>query len=180
MVVSGLDLTESARNFKCNMRMNGHFLVVSIASQELRLYDNNVLQSVYPVSTAANGPGCLQDSEKTPTGWHEIVEKVGEGAEDNAVFVGRQLTGEIYPHQLTDDSPNRDYILTRILRLKGLEPGHNLGGNVDSFKRLIYIHGTHENALLGKPGSRGCVRMGCEEIKQLFEIVSIGTKVYIC
>jgi len=50
---------------------------------------------------------------------------------------------------------------------------------VDTMRRYIYIHGTHEFAELGKPGSIGCVRMGNRDIVELFDLVPPGTPVEI-
>jgi lipoprotein-anchoring transpeptidase ErfK/SrfK len=46
-------------------------------------------------------------------------------------------------------------------------------------RRYIYIHGTHELAELGKPGSIGCVRMANRDILELFELALPGTPVEI-
>jgi len=133
----------------------------------------------YTVSTATNGLGELQDSEKTPRGWHQVIEKYGDDHAINSVFVGRVWTGEIYDLTLKAEFPDRDWILTRILRLSGLEPGKNQGGNVDSFNRTIYIHGTPDDVELGKPGSHGCIRMNNRDIVVLYDQVACGTRVFI-
>ena len=63
------------------------------------------------------------------------------GAPLNTVFVGRRPTGEIYAPALGRAYPGRDWILTRILWLSGLEPRRTRLGNVDTMQRYIYIHG---------------------------------------
>ena len=63
--------------------------------------------------------------------------------------------------------------------LDGLEDGQNKGGNVDSYKRYIYIHGTHEEGLIGSKASHGCIRMFNDDVIELFNMVKIGTKVLI-
>ena len=95
------------------------------------------------------------------------------------MFVGRRPTGEIYDLALADRFPDRDWILTRILWLNGLEPGRNRLGNVDSFRRFIYIHGCPEDAPMDKPGSHGCIRMRNEDVVQLFDAIPVGTRVLI-
>ncbi len=133
----------------------------------------------YVVSTALNGPGEEENSECTPRGLHEICAKIGEGCAPNTVFVGRVPTGELWSEALARQHPGRDWILSRILWLHGLEPGRNQGGTVDTRSRYIYIHGTPGTTALGVPGSRGCIRMRNADITQLFDAVTIGTPVLI-
>lgn len=133
----------------------------------------------FVVSTALNGPGESMDSECTPRGRHEISEKIGADCELNAVFVGRRPTGEIYSEALAKDNPGRDWILTRILWLSGLEPGLNQYGRCDSKARYIYIHGTPDSTELGRPGSRGCIRMNNGDVIALFDASAVGTPVHI-
>jgi lipoprotein-anchoring transpeptidase ErfK/SrfK len=117
------------------------------------------------------------DSECTPRGNHVIDEKIGDGCPLNTVFVGRRATGEIYTAELREQQPARDWILTRILWLRGTEPGRNLGANVDSKARYIYIHGTPDETRLSVPGSRGCIRMRNRDIVELYDAVEVGTAV---
>ena len=133
----------------------------------------------YPVSTARNGPGEQDGSECTPRGEHEIAEKIGAGADPGSVFVGREPTGEVCDRALFDAAPERDWILTRILWLSGLEPGRNQGGEVDTRQRTIYIHGCPDALELGVPGSHGCVRMANDDVIDLFDRVEVGTRVQI-
>jgi len=84
-----------------------------------------------------------------------------------------------YSPALRRRHPGRDWILTRILRLRGTEAGRNLYGDVDSYERFIYIHGTPEDVDLTVPGSHGCVRLRNEDISDLFDRVEEGTAVII-
>jgi L,D-transpeptidase YbiS len=156
---------------------------ISIKEQTLTLFHEDKQLKQYSISTAKNGPGELMDSECTPCGTHIISEKIGDGADINAVFVGRVATGEIYEPALREQGPNRDWILTRILWLSGTEEGKNKGQkegkNVDSHDRYIYIHGSPDDVDMGKPGSRGCVRMRNQDIIELFDLVETGTEVVI-
>lgn len=152
---------------------------VSIGEQALCLLEGEQVLARYPVSTAANGAGEVQDSECTPRGRHVIHEKIGGDCPVNTVFVSRKPTGEAYTALLGARFPKRDWILTRILWLRGTEPGRNLGGAVDSMNRYIYIHGAADDVAMGKPGSRGCIRMRSHDIVQLFERVVVGTPVLI-
>ena len=63
--------------------------------------------------------------------------------------------------------------------LTGLEEGFNRGGKVDSFKRYIYIHGTHEEGLIGQKASHGCIRMFNHDVIELFELIPLETLVDI-
>lgn len=131
------------------------------------------------VSTARNGVGERANSECTPRGWHVIRAKIGAGLPANAVLVSRRPTGEIYSPQLRAAFPGRDWILTRILWLSGLERGRNRLGDVDTMRRYIYIHGCPDEDPIGVPGSRGCVKMHNEDIVTLFDLVPAGSRVLI-
>ena len=153
---------------------------ISIKQQSLTLYDDEgSVMARYAVSTAANGVGCEKDSGCTPLGAHIVRVKIGEGCEPNSVFVGRRPTGEICTPELMAQYPNRDWILTRILWLSGTEIGKNRLGNVDTMQRYIYIHGTPDSTDMGEVGSHGCVRMRNADVIELFDLVEVGTKVFI-
>ncbi len=153
---------------------------ISIATQTLTLLDNDAeLLAQFPVSTAANGVGCEKDSGCTPLGAHVIRAKIGEGVAPNTVFVGRRATGEIWSPELMAEYPHRDWILTRILWLSGKEVGKNRLGNVDTMQRYIYIHGTPDVTDMSVVGSHGCVRMRNADMIALFDMVVVGTTVYI-
>lgn len=154
-------------------------LVVDTDKQCLQCYEGDTLLHTFPVSTGKNGLGELNGSECTPRGWHSIHSIIGLENEPNSVFVARLWTGEIYTPDLAAQHPGRDWILTRILQLDGLEPGRNKGGDVDSLMRTIYLHGTPDSTQLGKPGSRGCIRMRNMDIIALANWVRVGTKVFI-
>ena len=97
----------------------------------------------------------------------------------NTVFRGRRPTGEIYSEALAKTAPQRDWILSRILWLSGLEPGKNRLGNVDSMRRFIYIHGTPDTEPMGTPLSHGCIRMRNDAVIELFSLVKPGLPVLI-
>lgn len=152
---------------------------VSIAEQRLRLLQAGAVVADYPVSTAKNGPGEQKGSYCTPTGWHRIRAKIGAGLPINSVFKARRPTGEIYSPELSIQQPQRDWILSRILWLGGLEPGKNRYGEVDSGWRYIYIHGTPDELMNGQPESHGCVRMNNADVIALFDAVPVGCRVFI-
>lgn len=153
---------------------------VQIAAQRLELLDDagRLLRS-YPVSSAKNGVGEQNGSYCTPRGRHVIRARIGAGAAQNTVFVGRRPTGEIYTPEMGAQFPGRDWILTRILWLSGCEPGFNRLGQKDTMRRYIYIHGTPDSVQLGIPGSQGCIRMRNADLTELFDLVPAGTEVDI-
>lgn len=156
------------------------FIVISIAQQTLSLFDEDRrLLRRYAVSTASNGAGEQSGSYRTPRGRHVVRAKIGTGQPENAVFVARRPSGEIYSPELGAAYPGRDWILTRILWLSGCEPGRNRLGCVDTMRRYIYIHGCPDGATMGVPASHGCIRMRNADIVELFERVPIHTAVEI-
>jgi len=152
---------------------------VSIADQSLNLFERGQLIKTYTIATAKNGPGETSGSECTPRGKHLIRAKIGEGCEADTVFIGRRPTGEIYQIDLKKQHPQRDWILTRIMWLSGLEPGKNRLGNVDTMRRYVYIHGCPDDDPMGIPSSHGCVKMRNSEVIELFDIVPVYTPVTI-
>ena len=155
-------------------------ILVSLAEQHLTLFDEagRAIRK-WPVSTALRGAGERQGSYCTPRGRHIIRAKIGSGQPENAVFVGRRPTGEIYTPALGAAHPGRDWILTRILWLSGCEPVFNRLGEVDTMRRYIYIHGAPPQARMGTPGSHGCIRMRNADLLELFALTPIYTPVEI-
>ena len=139
---------------------------IDIGRQELRFGDRR-----YRISTSKNGLGEKNGSFCTPRGRHIVRAKIGAGQPLYAVFVRRRPSGELWSPALHARYPGRDWILTRILWLSGCEPGFNRLGEVDTMRRYVYIHGSHELAEMGKPGSIGCVRMRSPDIVELFDLV---------
>jgi len=153
---------------------------INIKLQHLDLLDDNGrLVKRYSISSAKNGVGEQNGSFRTPRGRHVVRAKIGAGQPVNTVFVERRPTGETYSPELARQSPGRDWILTRILWLSGLERGYNRLGKVDTMRRAIYIHGSPDTANMGKPGSRGCIRMHNRDIVELFDLVPVRTVVEI-
>ena len=155
------------------------YIEISLVEQQLFIVRHSERVKNYLVSTAKNGPGEQMGSECTPRGWHKIRAKIGQGQPLNAVYVGRRPSGEVYSTELGRQCPERDWILTRILWLGGLESGKNRYGSVDSTWRYIYIHGCPDELMKGKPESHGCIRMKNDDILDLFNQVSAGERVYI-
>ena len=156
------------------------YIDVSIADQSLTVYNSNGSPRFnYRVSTARNGAGERRDSERTPRGRHQVRAKIGTGCIANTVFRGRRPSGELYSPELKRRYPQRDWILTRIMWLSGLEPGHNRHGLVDTMRRYIYIHGAPDEDRIGEPSSHGCIKMRNIDVIALFDQIPVGTIVTI-
>ncbi|PID46418.1 MAG: hypothetical protein CSB47_04160 [Proteobacteria bacterium] len=155
-------------------------LLINIDQQRLyHLYQHTLLQR-YPISSAANGVGSQSGSGQTPLGAHKVQEKYGASVPIGGILKGRVYTGEIATIlQTRHTSGDTDNITSRILWLSGLEDDKNRGGNVDSYQRYIYIHGTDEEGWLGQPVSHGCIRMANHDISALFADIENNTFVYI-
>ncbi len=143
---------------------------ISIERQRLVVARGSRALRSFPVSSAARGIGFTPGSYRTPTGRFEIAAMIGAGCPAGTIFKGRRPAGFWSPATPTDE----DLILTRILRLHGLEPW-----NANSLGRCIYIHGTNREDLLGSPASMGCIRMSNAGVAELFSLVTPGTPVVI-
>jgi len=161
------------------MQTESCLIKVSIDEQRLQLLAAGKIEMDVAVATATNGPGEIMHSECTPRGWHRVRAKIGAGAPENTVFTGRRPTGEIYSPVLRQEHPGRDWMLTRLLWLCGLEPGRNRFGERDSMRRYIYIHGCPDTDEMGIPSSHGCVKMRNADVIRLFDSVPVGIRVLI-
>jgi lipoprotein-anchoring transpeptidase ErfK/SrfK len=150
-------------------------ITVIVSEQKLYFVEKNGMMKIYPVSTSVNGMGNVDGSLKTPAGVHKICEKYGHNAPIGRIFRDRIDTGEDWPI----DMPGENLILTRILRLEGLEDGINRGHGIDSYERYIYIHGSGNEQHIGTPWSHGCVCMKNADVVDLFELAEEGTIVLI-
>jgi L,D-transpeptidase YbiS len=153
--------------------------VVNLTRQNLKLMDGESCLQEYRVSTSRYGPGEVRGSECTPRGKHVVRAMIGAGVEPGSVFVGRRPSGEVYDGALAAKYPERDWVLTRILWLSGVERGRNRLGNLDTMRRYIYIHGCPDTEPMGVPYSHGCVRMENAAVIDLFNRVEVGMLVDI-
>lgn len=151
-----------------------YILTVSVATQTLSLFADGKFVRKMPASTSRYGIGQIEGSNCTPLGLHRVAEKIGSGEPAGTVFKSRQAVGHTSDPEFADAK-----ITTRILWLEGLELGFNLGGNVDSHARYIYIHGTADQKSLGKPASSGCIHLADEDLIPLFDMLASGTLVWI-
>ena len=148
-------------------------------TQILSLFVDEDLRGQWPVSTALRGIDNRDGSGGTPPGLHVVSEKIGAGSPLGEVFVGRIGQGHSFVPGEPLPEGKKELITTRILRLAGLEPGLNSGPGVDSWERLIYIHGTNEEGSIGEAVSSGCVRMKNGDVTALFDLVDVGALLYI-
>jgi L,D-transpeptidase YbiS len=123
----------------------------------------------FPVSTSKFGLGCKEGSYKTPTGRFRIARKIGGTAPLWSIFRARKNTG-----QKARPGGKEDLVLSRILTLDGLDRA-----NANSLARYIYIHGTNQEKLIGRPASHGCVRLRNKDMAALYKLVTKGSPVRI-
>jgi L,D-peptidoglycan transpeptidase YkuD (ErfK/YbiS/YcfS/YnhG family) len=151
-----------------------YVLTVNISHQTVSLFKDNRFVKIFPCSTSRFGIGQKEGSNFTPLGLHRIAEKIGDGAPAGTIFKAREAVGTVAERGVAAGG-----ITTRILWLEGLEPGFNQGGNVDTHDRYIYIHGTGDQASLGKPASHGCIHLADADLISLFNLLPSGTLVWI-
>ncbi len=152
-------------------------LSISLTRQTLQVIRQAHVEREFLVSTSRYGPGEQEGSLCTPRGRHVIRARIGGDLPVGTVLRGRRPTGVVYSPELQRQSPGRDWILSRILWLSGLEPGRNRLGSVDTMRRYIYIHGTPDQEPMGVPFSHGCIRMRNADVCWLFDAVLPGTLV---
>lgn len=145
-------------------------MIVSVRDQSMLLVKNGKATKIYPISTSKFGLGSDSGSNRTPLGKLEIAQKIGGSARTGTVFKGRRPTGEV----LRPNTPGRDPIVTRIMWLRGKEQN-----NSNTFRRLIYIHGTPEERTIGRPASYGCIRMKSNDVIDLYRRVGVGADVRV-
>jgi len=162
-----------------NVKFSDTILYVDIATQQLHMVKGDEILKSYPVSTSKNGSGFQANSFQTPLGVHRIKNKIGAGEKPGIIFEERKSTKKTATIYSDTTDVGTDLITSRILWLEGMEEKVNKGMPKDSYERYIYIHGTHEEGLIGKPVSTGCVRMKNNDIISLFNEVREGTFVLI-
>ena len=154
-------------------------LFVDIDSQSLLHIKKGKILKYYSISSSYYGTGSKENSFKTPLGRHEIYKKIGNDLPNNAILKGRVWSGAIADIIAEPIDTDFDHVTSRILWLDGLEVGKNKGKGIDSRSRYIYIHGTAEEGLIGKPASDGCIRMYNKDVIELFDLVDEKVQVWI-
>jgi lipoprotein-anchoring transpeptidase ErfK/SrfK len=145
-------------------------VIISVREQKLMLLQNGAKIATYPVSTSKFGLGDDWGRMTTPLGYLAVAQKIGDHAPTGAVFHNRRFTGEI----LAPNAPGRDPVITRIIWLRGLELQ-----NAHAYRRCIYIHGTPEEKLIGRPASYGCIRMKSSDVASLYDQLPLGAVIQI-
>ena len=176
-----IDLLERSKQYiqALNQNVSDPLLIVEIGSQYMFLIKGDEVVDSFIISSAYKGVGSLSGSDKTPLGLHRVCELYGDDLPEGAILKGRAFTGKVAKIYTDSTDVEEDHVTTRILRLEGMEPGKNKGGNVDSYDRYIYIHGTPEEGLLGEPHSHGCIRMKNARVIELYDQIPVGTLVLI-
>ena len=154
-------------------------IFVDIETQQLFLLNKGKLTKNYLISSSYYGTGSKENSLRTPLGRHEIYKKLGENLPINAILKGRVWNGAVAEIIREPIDTEFDHVTSRILWLDGLEIGKNKGKGIDSRERYIYIHGTAEEGLIGKPASDGCIRMYNRDVIELFDLVDEKAQVWI-
>ncbi|HUR60667.1 MAG TPA: L,D-transpeptidase [Opitutaceae bacterium] len=154
-------------------------MVARISTATLQFFRKGALVKSYVISTSRRPPSNIKGSLGTPRGLHEIAERIGAGQPPGMVFKSRVPTGRHYSEIPNSSAGENNLITTRILWLRGMEPGVNRGGDVDSYARYIYVHGTNHEGRVGEPISAGCLLMRDLDIVELFEEVRAGDLVWI-
>ena len=172
-------ILEDIKSVDSNYESIRTLLYVDIESQSLLHIEKGTVLKVYSISSSAYGTGSKENSFKTPLGKHEIYKKLGSNLPTNAILKGRVWNGAIADIIKEPIDTDFDHVTSRIMWLDGLEEGLNKGEGVDSRKRFIYIHGTAEEGLIGKPASDGCIRMYNSDVVELFDLVDEKAQVWI-
>jgi lipoprotein-anchoring transpeptidase ErfK/SrfK len=171
-------LQEYQRDFHSGVSFK-ELVFVSIKQQKLYSLKEGKVHKKYNISTSRYGVGSQKGSKKTPVGLHKIQNKIGIGCPENSILKMGYCSGKIATVIKEPVHGTADYVTTRIMWLNGMEKGVNKGGQVDTYDRNIYIHGTTEEGLIGKPASHGCVRMKNAEVIELFNKVNVNCLVLI-
>ena len=174
-----LDGLIKQKNLSFKFRNYPSFIFIDVDNQNLFLLKKGTIQKSYKISTSSYGTGNIENSYKTPLGVHKISEKIGDNLPLGAVLKGRVWTGGIANIIKQNIDTDKDLVTSRILWLEGTEEGLNKGPGIDSKSRFIYIHGTAEEGLIGRPASDGCIRMYNDDVIELFTLVPLDTEVWI-
>jgi hypothetical protein len=162
-----------------NLNRTQHVLIAALGEKNLLWWKDGGQAGAYPFSRSKNPLSCVEGSLGTPWGLHEVAEKHGAGQPPGMVFTGRQPTGQCW-HARADAGPRQPCLVTtRILRLRGLEPGLNAGPGIDSFDRFIYLHGTNFPERFPENISAGCLLLRDQDLLELYDAIPAGSHVYI-
>ncbi|MCX6125472.1 MAG: GrpB family protein [Proteobacteria bacterium] len=177
-VLSRSDLSaQDLRNIRKSNEQSTKKMIVRANEQIAEVWDENKILKTYRISTSFNGLGCEVGSYCTPTGKQRVASKIGGTLPIGAVLRSRVPTGEIWSTDPANPltTSKEDLVLTRLLWLEGAEDH-----NENTFKRYVYLHGTNQEHLLGKPASHGCIRFSNRDIIEVFDALQAGNEVEVC
>jgi lipoprotein-anchoring transpeptidase ErfK/SrfK len=174
---SELDFLKDYTDLRYSRYHLTEYLYVSVRRQKMYYVKDGAVVKEYAISTGKTGVGETNGSGCTPRGLLRIASKHGDGTPLNGVLIRDRFCGTVVPSTNHDDV--NDYMTTRSLRLEGVEEGVNKGGSLDTWARAIYIHGTHEEGLIGQPVSHGCIRMMNADVVDLFSRAEKGLYVLV-
>jgi hypothetical protein len=167
--------TRSALGIKHTDRV----IVVRLGASTLQLLRKGSVVRSYVISGSKRPSSNVANSLGTPHGLHAIAERIGGGQPSGMVFKSRVPTGLHYSEIPEDEAGSANLVTSRILWLRGLEPGVNSGGGIDTYRRYVYIHGTQREDRIGQPLSAGCILMRNSDIIELYDEVRAGDLVWI-
>ena len=163
-----LEVTYTSRSFN-------EYVYVSLKNQRLYYVCNGAVQQQYDISSGRRGVGNYKGSGGTPIGLHSVYRKIGDKVPEGGIFWHTRYTGRVLDSTYTKNNA----ITSRIIWLTGEEWGLNKGGIHDTSERFIYIHGTSGEDSIGKPASRGCIRMRNADVVELYPMLEVGTAIII-
>jgi lipoprotein-anchoring transpeptidase ErfK/SrfK len=129
-----------------------HYIVIDRANFQLSYYQDLKLFKTYTIAVGQVG-------YDTPSGTYSIANKAVNPAWNvpNSAWAG-DLAGTVVP----GGAPNNPL----VARWMGIIDGAG-------------IHGTNDTGSLGSAASHGCIRMSVPEVIELYDMVPVGTPVYI-
>jgi len=152
---------------------------VRLKASTLQLRRKGAVVRSYAISGSKKPHSNVLNSLGTPLGLHAIAERIGGGQPCGAVFRSRVPTGLHFSEVPEEEVGAGNLVTSRILWLRGLEPGVNQGGDVDTYRRYVYIHGTQREDRIGEALSAGCILMRNADIIELYDQVRVGDLVWI-
>jgi hypothetical protein len=161
------------------IKLTDRVIAVNLRASTLQLRRSGAVVRSYAISGSKQPYSNVLNSLGTPLGLHAIAERIGAGQPSGTVFKSRVPTGVHFSEMPEEVVGTRNLVTSRILWLRGLEPGVNSGGNVDTYRRYVYIHGTQREDRIGEALSAGCILMRNPDVIELYEEVRVGDLVWI-
>ncbi|NTW28438.1 MAG: L,D-transpeptidase family protein [Coriobacteriia bacterium] len=129
----------------------GKTIVVSLSERRVRLYDGATLIRTYPCAVGMSG-------YSTPVGDWKVVDR---------------------QYMPTWGNPGSDWAKDMPATIPP-GPGNPLGTRALALSApYILFHGTSDTGSIGTAASHGCMRMYQQDIEEMYELVPVGTPVYI-